>query len=278
VDAFRLSTDAGGSWSDWISLDLGPVTEVEREGLGEGLVSAVVVVRDRSGNESDEFPFTFFLVPEEPMSLGAGAKFAGKVVAAGDVDALELNLVKGDVLSVKLKAKSSVKGDPLDMLLDLVDSDGTKVVKGKFPTSSQKVEIKSFPVKETGRYLLVALLNASTRSTKGTYKLAAKVKQAKENKKVKDETTGTEVAFDAVEGTILKGSLKGDGLTLAAVTLVGPDGPVAFTGKEGKGKVSIGSTVLDAGTGTYRFQFTSALTVGSSLKLKLPKIKGTVTE
>jgi len=76
---------------------------------------------------------------------------------------------------------------------------------------------------------------------------------------------------------VFKVSLKGEGLEPGSVTLVGPDGLVAFEPKGKSGKVSF-KTVLMAGTGTYHIRFEAPLTVAAKWSVKLPKIKGTVGE
>ena len=73
-------------------------------------------------------------------------------------------------------------------------------------------------------------------------------------------------------------SLKGEGLDLSKVSLAGPDGPVAFTAKEGKGKVTIFPVVLEAGTGTYAIRFPESLTVTARWSVKPGRVRGTVSE
>ena len=113
--------------------------------------------------------------------------------------------------------------------------------------------------------------------TWGTYKLKAKAKQAKSNKKVKRIFTGEAITFDAVHGSTCKLSLKGEGIEPGNVTILGPDGPVAFAPKGKTGRVS-GRAVLDAGTGTYTVRLGTVATVTAKWSLNLPRIKGTVGE
>ena len=79
-------------------------------------------------------------------------------------------------------------------------------------------------------------------------------------------------------GSRFKASLKGEGLTLDQVTLVGPDGEVAVENKGRNGKVTIRPVILDAGTGAYSILLALPITVTAKWSLKLPKIKGTVGE
>ncbi|MHC4471770.1 MAG: hypothetical protein ACYTDY_11995 [Planctomycetota bacterium] len=138
--------------------------------------------------------------------------------------------------------------------------------------------IQNYEVLETGRYLLVLRRNWQSPATKGTYKLKAKVKQARENKKNKGEWSGFFIEFEACAGSVFKASLRGEGLAPEHVSLFGPDGPVPFEGKGKKDTVKIPSVTLEAGTGTYQIVFEQSRTVTAKWVVKLPKIKGVVKE
>ncbi|MEN8151162.1 MAG: hypothetical protein ABFS86_15200, partial [Planctomycetota bacterium] len=152
MDAFKLKFSVGGTWSDWYTLSLGPLMVVERPDAS-GLLSATVIARDKARNESREKQVSFFLLKEDLTWIGAGAKVAGTLRDAREVDAVEMGLVAGDLLTVKVKGKSFSKGTPPELLLDLVRMDGERLVEDRFPADSKKPMIKSFPVPETGRYL-----------------------------------------------------------------------------------------------------------------------------
>ena len=162
--------------------------------------------------------------------------------------------------------------------LDLCRPDGECLFKGRYPDDAKKVSIVSFEVPETGRYILIARKDFESDEDRGTYKLTARVKQAKANKKGKGEWTGAEIVFDAVAGSTFKAKLVGEGFALEGGTLVGPDGEVSIETKRRPGKVSIRPVALDAGTGTYAIRFASPLTATCKWSLRLPKIKGTVEE
>jgi hypothetical protein len=277
TEAFKVSFDAGDTWTDWYTFEFGPIVEIGRP-EETGLLTATVVVRDRARNESEGREATLYLLESASPYMGAGAKSAGSISAKEDVDAFAFDLVAGDSFSVKLKAKSGVKKSSLALDLDLVRPDGTQLFEARFPADARKVSVVGFVVPETGRYLLVVRRNRDSESEKGSYKIKAKVKQAKENKKGKGEWTGSEITFQAVEGSTFKASLKAEGLALEDVTLVGPIGPVLFEPKGKTGKVGIPSVVLDAGSGTYAILFSSSVTVTAKWSVKLPKIKGVVPE
>jgi len=83
--------------------------------------------------------------------------------------------------------------------------------------------------------------------------------------------------FDAVAGSKCRVTLKGEGVEAGNVTLVRPDGPVAFEPKGKSGKVTV-KVVLTSGTGTCTVRWGTSLTVNAEWSLKLPKVKGTVME
>jgi len=276
VDAFKVSFNSGSTWSDWYTLDGGPIVQVEGPDSA-GLIKAVVVVRDKARNDSDPKKVEFYLLEKEHSWIGAGAKCAGSLSTDREVDAVELGLVEGDVLTVKIKGKTRVKGASLALALDLVRPDGKRLLEGRYPEDSKKVMVKGFVVPETGRYLLIIRSESGGDVRTGTYKLVAKVKQAKENKKRAGSFTGSEIAFDATHGSTVKIVLKGDGIAPDNVTMEGPEGPETIVTKGKPGSVKLTATV-DGGTGTYRIRFAGSVTVSAKVSVKLPKIKGTVPE
>jgi hypothetical protein len=161
---------------------------------------------------------------------------------------------------------------------DLPRPDGERLFLGRWPADAKKMGINGYEVPETGRYLLVVRRSKESEAERGTYKLKAKVKQAKSNRKGKSELTGTEIIFDAVEGSTFKAVLKGDDLVTEGVTLVGPEGEVPIETKGKPGKVSIKAVALGAGTGTYAIRLAAEAIVSARWSLKLPKIRGTVGE
>jgi len=276
VEAFKVSFNGGGVWSDWHTMEYGPRVLVERP-ASSGLISAVVVVRDKARNESSRKGVTFYLLETDHPWIGAGAKFAGRLNAEREVDAVELGLVKGDVLTVKIKGSALTKGTSLALAMDLLRPDGEILVEGKYPEDQEKIQIKRFTVPETGRYLLILRSESGGGARTGTYKLTAKVKQAKANKKLAGSFTGSEIAFEATHGSKVKVTLKGEGINLDNVTIEGPDGPVTAVVKGKAGSVKL-TAIVDAGTGTYRIRFAGPVTVSAKVAVKLPKIKGTVQE
>jgi hypothetical protein len=266
-----------GEWTGWYPVNTGPVAVERPDAVGS--ITAAVVARDGVGNESSAFDAGFYLLEQEPTAPGPGAKFAGEIAEAVDVDALRIDLVEADILSVTLKAKSAEKKKKLALALDLVGPDGDFLVIGRYPADGRKVEIKGLEAPKTGSYLVVVRRDEESEAGLGTYTLRLQVKQAKTNKTRSGQTTETTIAFEAMNGSTLKGKLQGDGLTLSKLTLVGPEGGVDFVAREKKGRITLRPTVLTAGTGTYEFRLEGVSGVDYRLGVKLPKKpKGIVRE
>jgi hypothetical protein len=276
VEGFKASFDGGKSWSDWYSLIGGYLTEVDHPDVA-GLLTARIQLRDRIGNESDYYEAECYLVETDLMAAGGGAKLTGAISPAADVDTFAVDLVTGDVLTVKVGAKSDEKGKSFVVGLDLVSPGGNRLHVGRYPADSKKVMISGFVAPGSGRYLVVARRESESESKGGSLKLSVKVKQSKINKKGKGASKDEDIVFQASVGSLLKASLKGEGLQAAHVTLTGPDGPVSFEAKEKKGKVTILPTVLTAGTGTYVLSVSESIEVSWKWGLKLPKkVKGEI--
>jgi hypothetical protein len=269
VAEFRIDFGAGSS--DWAALGSGfDEVEVAHPGL-YGTRTATVVIRDGVGNLSDARAVGIYLIEENLLEAPGGGKFTGTMPTAGDVDTVKLSMVEGDLLSATVNAKSSEKKKSLLLAIDLVRPDGTRILVDRYPADAKKPGIKAYPVTETGEYLLIVRRDPSSESSRGSFKLAVKVKQSKTNKKSKGEATGETLTFDAVDGATLKATIQGEGLAATGMTLTGPDGAVAFTTKEKNGKVTILPVVLDAGTGAYTIRLPAAMTVSFKWSLKLPK-------
>jgi len=277
LDAFRLRVIPGDGWSDWISYAGGPEVTVPRPDH-VGPVTVQAVARDLMGNESASHQTSTYLLREHPSWLGAGGKASGGLSSVQDIDAFTLGLVKGDTLTVKPQTKADDKKKVLSLDIDLVSPAGERFLTGGFPADSDKPGIGGWVVPKTSRYLVVLRVARDNSAASGTYKLKVKVKQAKTNRKVKGEFTGSEIPFDAVAGSKFKASLAGEGLELDGISLIGPDGPVAIDLSGKPGKVKIRGVVLTAGTGTYAIRLAGPATVTAKWSVKLPKIKGTVGE
>jgi hypothetical protein len=235
------------------------------------------VLRDRVGHESEAVDCECYLIEPEPPNATGGGKLTGEINPKRDVDACAVDMAKGDILIVKVKAKSVAKGKSFVPAVDLVAPDAERLVEGRYPEDAKKVSIVGWVAQATGRYLVVLRRDKTSDTDRGTHGLMIKVKQAKENKKGKGTTTGQDIVFEAGEGCTLKALVKGDGLTSADITLTGPEGPVAFEVKEKKGKVKVLPTVLDQGTGTYRISVAKPIEISWKWLLKLPKkLKGMI--
>jgi hypothetical protein len=274
---FQVMHSPGGTWSEWIPYSGGPEVLLTRPAQ-VGLLSVRAHARDRMGNVSDVEDTSVYLLKPNPSWLGAGARATGNIYAVWEVDAFALGLVRGDTLSVKPKTKACEKKQDLVLDLDVVSPSGEEFLTGRYPEDAKKPGIAGWVVPETGRYLVVLRAARSNTASSGSYKLKVKVRQAKTNRKVRGEFTGTEIPFDAVSGSKLKASLKGDGIEPGDVTLEGPEGPVAIEAVGKSGKVKVKGVVLTGGTGTYTLRLANSANVAVKWSVKLPKVKGVVGE
>jgi hypothetical protein len=257
VDAAKYTVDGGTTFSEWMSLKMtNRVTTVRP--AQSGLLSVRVVVRDVVGNESEpSAPTETHFVEASPPWLGTSGTVAGTLSSGKDVDAVALDLLAGDVLSIKVKAAFPV-------LLDLARPTGERVVE-----NAGAAGLASFTVPETGRYVLIAR-EAERTAAGGAYAVTVSVKPSKAGAKWKGTSATGEISFTAARGSTLKAALKGAGLDPSSVTVTGPEGEVAATaaGKAGSAKLV---ATLDKGTGTYRIRFTATGPVAGSLSLSRPK-------
>jgi hypothetical protein len=278
VDAVKVSFDGGATWTSWATVTGGTTATIDRP-WGGGFHQMPVVVRDAVGNESATLVVPVYLMEPDPTDLGSGGKVAGTFSVAGEVDVVSLWLAAGDTLAAKLKAKSGEKGRRFDLGVDLLDVGNTALVTGRYPPGAAKPGIVGFVAPQTGWYRVVVCADAGTESGTGTYKLRLKAKQAKQNKSIKGAGLVSAIPFEAVPGATVKGTLKGEALDTATMTLVGPDGMNPYEFAAAGKKVKMPATTLERGAGTYEIRFPAAVEVSFKLKVKPPpKRKGTVVK
>jgi hypothetical protein len=246
---FRVSFDDGVTWSDWYSLTGGSRVVVDRPALDDRL-TATVVVRDVAGNEASAVTRSVHLVESSPRLPGPGSKFVGGLSDEADIDAIAVDVARGDALTFKLKVKPVGDDTVIEVALDLVTPDGTRLVEARLPDPTRKIKLSGFVAPASGRYYVVLHRTGGT-ATAGTYKLKTKVSQAPENEKVKGVTVGSTVSVEAAAGSFLKATLKAPGITTDTVSLVGPEGIIPIEVVQKDDKVKIRSTELFVGTGTW---------------------------
>jgi hypothetical protein len=270
LGVLRITFDGGTVWSPWYAADFGSRIEVDRPDT-EGLVIARVVVRDGAGNESAGTEAPCYLVESDPPAASGGGKLTGAISPAADVDTFAVDLVAGDMLTVKLKAKATEKKQTFLVATDLVGPAGDRLHEGRFPADAKKPGIAGYVAPETGRYLVVSRRDPASPADEASLSLGVKVKQDRANRKGSGTATNEDVTFDAAEGSLLKGKLAGPGLEAGQISLFGPDGDVVLELKGKTGKWSIPTTALTAGTGTYTLRIGAPDPVKWKWALKLPK-------
>ncbi|MEN8152011.1 MAG: hypothetical protein ABFS86_19505, partial [Planctomycetota bacterium] len=238
-----------GGWSDAYDLTASSrirVADGDRPASG-GHLTASLVLADEAGNESSPVDVRFASISRSPER--ALKRLQGTLDFPEEVESFALDLVHGDVLSVKLKYKALVKGEFADVGIDLARADGRRLVIDKFPSSLPKAGIKRYTAPETGRYYLLFYRTGGAETCRWSAKV--KVKQSRDSKKVKGEGEVEVIRFPAAHGSTLKGTLSAEGITAEDIRIVGPEGEVPFEFRERTGKVVIRPTILDAGTGTW---------------------------
>ncbi len=250
----RVSLDGGVTYAAPVPVAEDDRLVVPRDGVA-GLVTGALRVRDAAGNESAEATAPLYLVETAPPPVAA--RCAGALEAAGDVDALSVDLAAGDLLSARLVAADRAAG----LALDLSGPGGERLVEGRYPAGDARVEVRAFPAPATGRYLLLVRRDDGVPAAAGAWTLAVKVRRAKPA-----PAAGVPAAahpFAAVAGTAILARLAGTGVGPASVTLVGPAGPVAAPVTGRPGSVTVGPAVLPF-TGAYEIRVAAA---GAVLRL-----------
>jgi hypothetical protein len=264
AEAIRTTTDGGTTYSEWLPFTSGEPVAIPRPGEA-GPLTVRVMVRDVVGNKSKlSAGVETFLVETAPPWLGSSGSFGGWLPDRRDVDAVAFDLIRGDVLSIKLKASASPDRKALfPLVADLARPTGERLATG-IGTGG----LPAFLAPETGRYFVVLREEGEGWET-GVYALSVAVKPPAANAKWKGVAAGGEITFDAPAGAALKASLKGADLDPGSVVVTGPGGAAVatVTGKPGSAKVA---AVLGE-TGTWRIQFFSSGPVTASWSLKRPK-------
>jgi hypothetical protein len=227
---FHYTADGGASFSEWFSLSEGNQVSAPRPPEA-GRLSMRVVLRDLLGNKSKlSAAAETCLLAAEPVCLGASGSFSGRLADRGEIDAVTFDLVRGDSLSVKVKASALPDRKAVfPLVLDLARPDGERILTGIGLDG-----LALFTAPATGRYVLVLRQEGEGVET-GTYSVAVAVKPAKTSLKGSVICEGGEMTFEAISGSSLKASLRGADLDPATVRIEGPEGdvPVLASGKPG---------------------------------------------
>ena len=156
--------------------------------------------------------------------MPSGGTATGALATVDDLDAMSLDLVAGDKLSVALTAKAGVKKSSFVLAIDLAGPDGTRLIAGKYPESSKTPRVRSFAAPATGRYVLVVRHADAVGAPLGTYAMSVTVLRAKSAVSGKGKTTTGDFAFQGVDGSTFSAVVKGDLLQPVKVRIDGPNG------------------------------------------------------
>ncbi|HEU4395804.1 MAG TPA: hypothetical protein VFS92_09580, partial [Planctomycetota bacterium] len=253
----------------WLPLDGTGVVEVPRPS-GRGRRTVTGQFRDLAGNLSDTSTESVHLVEDAPQNLATVKKVTGFLVPGGDVDSFEVDLVAGDLLTVKGKIKPPVRGLEVLAAFDLYDPDGLPVVTNRFPVIAKKAGITAFPATKTGPHLVVLRSEGADADEGGGYSLTVKVKAARANLLFEGTTATGVVAFPAARGGTFSGTLTGN--VVPPVLLDAPDELPVFLSFTTKGSVqTLTPAILNGGTGTWEVRFSQVGPVTYRLKVKPAK-------
>ena len=255
VDGYRYSTDGGETWSAWSDLASDGVHEVTRPGAVHQ-VEVLGQFRDAAGNESVASAESIYFLKGDPQRLTFTPNIRGTTEPGGDHDAFTVDLGPGDLLDLKVSAKSSIKKGDFQLLVDVYAPDGTKVVDGLYPSSSKKVGVKKFPAPVAGQYWVVLRPLGADLDAGAYYTLKSKARMSKTRRVIAGSVTpagvppSAVVQITAADREQLSGTIQM--AVLESIELHGPNDwtdPVSFTSKGYKR--TLPSRTLGSGSGTY---------------------------
>ncbi len=268
VAEFRWSHDGGGTWSDWADVGGGSVAMARP--AGRGRVTVTGAFRDAAGNASTAATDAVHLVPEAPQDLGAVKTLAGTTDEGGDIDAYVLDLLRGDLLTLKVKAKGAARGADYTLELDVFDPSGARVVTGAWPPGASKPGLSKFPAGTTGRHWVVVRPAGADADAGGTYSLGVAPKQQKASLRPAGTTVDDPIPLEAVGGATLSGTLSGAPTFPAILTPPG-GGPTPFPVVGKGGKARLGPGLLDGPAGLWLLDVSDGGSVTYKLSVKGPR-------
>jgi hypothetical protein len=234
--------------------------------------------RDSAGNVSGAVTDAVYVVEDGSPLLTAVKRYAGILAAGGDHDAFRIDAVAGDLLTVKVKARPTVRGADFRADIDLFDPDDVKVVNRRYPADLARPGIVKFPIATTGTHWIVLRPEGDDAAAGGSYALSVKVVTAAANRRFRGaaEPTGEPSSatreFAAAESFTLRGTVRAT--TVGELSLVTPDGdtiPLPSVLNAAGTRRKIVPLVLDGGTGTYTLVAPATGVVLFDLTLKPPK-------
>jgi hypothetical protein len=268
VVELRVSHDAGDTWSEWLPIGTGEV-EIPRP-AGRGLRTVRGEFRDLAGNSSAAFDGSIHLVEDAPQSLSSAKKVLGSLPAGGDVDSFVVDLVAGDALSLKGKAKAAQKGIKVALAFDLHSPSGAPIFTGRYPAELKAPGVSKFVATETGPHTVVLRTEGTDMDAAATYSVGVKVAAAKTNLSFAGTTATGVVPFTAARGGTVSGKLTGN--VVPPVLVAPPSGVPEIVDILTKGTVhSLVPAALDGPTGGWEIRFASAGSVTYAIKVKPAK-------
>jgi hypothetical protein len=279
VAEFRSSGDGGATWSSWAPIPADKRVTVPRPtSVQDARFTIQGQFRDVAGNVSAATSDASYMVDATARSVRLVSSYTGTVGVNGDIDAVRMELVAGDKLSLKPKNKTLVAKADAHVEIDVYGPDHARVVSGRYPAASKAASVVNFPAPATGEYWIVLRSAGKAADTGVSYALAianvaAKGTRAKKGAALPDsdfDPPVSTISFPAVDGLKLTGTLT---VPLSDATnapsLLAPDGstvPITVVlGKKGSMKLTVPS--LFGGPGTYVLSIASTGSVKYALTM-----------
>ena len=268
----EFSDDGGASWTETVEAGATPLDRPPQ--VAEGPAEILVRFRDAAGNVSAPAAATAFLVAAPSQALESAKKLTGTLAAGGDIDAFTVELLDGDVLSIRTTAKSLRRSGSFGVELDVYDPAHAKVVDGRWPAGAKKPGVAKYTAHAPGTYVVLVRAVGDDAGAGGIYTLSQTVARPKSMTRVRGVAVPPAggagdvmvLRFQGTQGGFLSGTLKVPGDTL--YDLAGPDGSVAaFVARGKRGTAKLAAIPLTGGTGAYELRVTSFAQVTCSLTL-----------
>jgi hypothetical protein len=275
VTAVQFSTDAGASWTP--PAPMAPEFALARPDAEDAPVTVLARWRDLAGNVSEPASATAYVVAAPVQGLAYAKSLRGALPAGADIDAYSVELVAGDVLSVRVSAKPAAKRGDFSAELDLFTPSHEQAVDGRWPAGSGKPGIAKFAAPATGTYVVVVRASGADAAAGGTYTLVTKIKRPKSTLRLSGfaqvvqigATPTASLVFPAAEGESVSGSVKI--LVPTSFQIVSPDGRIDVFFLLPTHGVAHFKRPLTGGTGDFELRAAAFAAVPYSLTIKPPK-------
>lgn len=280
VATVEFSQDGGASWSEPLP-NGDSFLLAQPDGPADGPAEVRARWRDAAGNVSETATAAVYAVAPARQDAGAVRALRGALAAAGDADLYTLELVAGDVVSVRLPGGRGRESP----VLDLFDPAHAQVVEARFPAAGRRAGIARFAAPSTGAYALLVRAGTAIATGEVRYTLRTRIARPRANRRLRGvaelEPFGPSdvaaIRFDAPTGAALAGSIS---LSVpASFQLEAPGGAIAaFVLAPRRGAPALPRTLLPGATGLYTLRCVSFVPLEYDLRVLPPRRGGRANE